>query len=83
MPKTLRGFLVRKHDSVVFKCLCTSSIHLNSQIMSKEKIWKKSKIRPQLERSKKYQNIERRSKDRIKIEVQIEKGNKSPNRKGK
>ena len=49
----------------------------------KKKIWKKSKIRPRLERSKKDRNIERRSKDRIKIEVQIEKGNKSPNRKGK
>ena len=41
------------------------------------------KDRKKIERSREDRKIERRSKDRIKIEVQIEEGNKSPNRKGK
>ena len=62
----------------------------HEQDICRKKIWKKSKIRPRLERSKKIeisQNVsiclEIKVQIKREIKVQIEKGNKSPKRKWK
>ena len=52
-----------------------------------KKIWKKSKIRPRLDKKeykkKDWKTWKKKLKKKLKKKVQIEKGNKSPNRKGK